>query len=745
MSDEKLSLEKRQPDSAPDLNSVRTSPEAQVTPESAEHGNQSAYVHDAAQAHNPHYGGKTSAGAGASHSPYPDAEDGSIAYQSETRSYGDTDSNLPTPTNAHTDKESAPSLGHFNACFDGLSKIGPLALLVALICMAWPIFWDPGTNVYCPAEIRGMTAFLHSVATGSWYAPTGLENGTWTAAQWPVFTWCAALLALSPSLVASGYLLPTTAFLCTFFAVLGVWCLATAAGFGYRAAFAAALILLCTPLFAPLPNFVGPATVSAGLFLFALVFFCRGWRHNASWFSLPAAFILTALAGMAGGWLLFLVPLIGSFCFLLWQGTLRRAHRADAIFGYILMLAIIGCWLGMASMDSGNPDYLRNLFGTSWRTDWTNTKWFLPAVAGVLGTTPWLLMIFGVSWGRVFAHAGRTLAASRHYNSSALVWICLTLALPLAFFMPWFHPAAVAIACLVCVLLGKAAVNLGSGGSRFFCLLASICLIVAGCVILCICFKSTQSFVLDLLPTLPVPNLGEKLVTLKALPYIGGIVLLGGLLALMFVKRFSGCGPLIYGICLVIVLCQPARLALVEELAAMPGSPLASFVSIQAQVDQALAPVPTQPDSLPPALPAAPEPASPAPAPTPTEPLQPTAPEVPQFIVPEPPIIKTPATQEPSAPDVATEPQDSSTQPPSEPQPLQEIQPAPIPTEAEPAQSGMMTPDLVPGESAQPAPETGSGLPADLSVPAKQPEPQGNVPASTEAIPVPENGAETQP
>lgn len=719
MSDTKISLEKKPPESATDSTSATSRVEGATGQPYDGAEEQSSQSPASEPLGNPHSAGLTEVSNAEVplHPHHPDSGDASSEEKSDYLSTGATE---------HEEKEKAPSLGRFNACFDGLSKIGPLALLLALLCMAWPIFWAPDNNLYCPAEIRSLTAFLHSVATGSWYAPTGLENGSWTAAQWPVFTWCAALLALSPSLVASGYLLPTTSFLCTFFAVLGVWCLASAAGFGYRAAFAAALILLCTPIFAPLPNFVGPATVSAGFFLFALAFFCRGWRHDASWFSLPTAFVFTALAGMSGGWLLFIVPLLGSFCFLIWQGTLRRAHRADAIFGYILMLAIIGCWLIIVSMDSGNKEYLSLLFDTSWRTDWTNSKWFLPAIAGILGTAPWILMIFGVSWGRVCSHAGRTLAASRHSNASALVWICLTLALPIAFFMPWFHPAAVTIACLACVLLGKAAVKLGSSGSRFFYLLASLCLILAGCVILCLSFKSTQALVLDMLPALPVPQLGEKLLTLTTLPFIGGIVLLGGLIALMFVKRFSGSGPLIYGICLVIILCQPSRLTLVGELAAMPGSPLVPFSAIQAQVDQALAPAPTQPDYQPPAPPANPEPESPVPASPPMEPIQPATPAIPQFKAPEAPTAPEPAEQERSP--------DSGEAAPDLPE-----QPVPSPGQ-EPK------PEVSTEQPLQQAPEESSSTPAGLPAPAIPPEIPGDTPVSQEdpAI-VPENTPPAQP
>lgn len=553
----------------------------------------------------------------------PDAE-------TEADQYSETEENDATETapeferEVEEDEEAASEeearAGRLDACFMGLAKIGPLALLFALACMAWPIFWNPAANVYCPGEIKSVTAFLHALSASSWLAPTGLENGAFTAAQWPAFAWALGLMALSPDLLASGYLLPATTFLCSFFALMGVWCLAYAAGFGFRAAFAAGLILLCAPLFAPLPNFVGPAALAAGLFLFALVFFCRGWKRDVAWISLPVAFALTALAGLAGGLLHFIVPLLASFCFLVWRGNFRRAQRADAIFGFILMLVIIGCWLG-AIMLYHDDAYFDRIFSSAWQWNISMPfKCFLAIAAGVLGVLPWILTIFGVSWFSVLRNAGRSLSASRHENGSALVWIALVLAMFASVFIPWFHPSAVAIVCLLAILLGKAVLRLGGAGSRFFYFLASLCLVGSGIILLMLSFHVTQEFILGLLPALPVADLGSRLLSLSTLPIVGGILLVGGLIALIFAKSYSGAGPLIYGILLVIILCQVCRLRLVPELAAMPETPLLNLAAVENMTQKASGapqmriesaqPEPAdtaQPDAAEPAAPAQPE------------------------------------------------------------------------------------------------------------------------------------------
>lgn len=599
-----------------------------------------------------------------------------------------------------TESVAVHNAGRFDACFNSFSRIGPLVLLAALLCMAWPIFYQPGLGVYCPAELKSLTAFLHCLADGSWLAPTGLAGNDFTAAQWPAYSWVIGLLALSPGLVESGYLLPTASFLCTFFAVLGVWCLSHAAGFGYKAAFAAGLILLCTPLFAPLPHFVGPAALAAAFMLFALVFFCRGWRGHVSWFSLPVAFIFTALAGLAGGFLPFLVPLGASIIYLIWRANVRRANSGDAIFGFIIMLAIFGAWLGTIMLRHVDDSYLGLLFGNAWHWSWPlPAKWFLPLCAGILGCLPWLLMIFGVNWGRVLSGAAKTFSESRHENGSALVWVSLVIALCLALFIPAFHASAVAIACLVCVLLGKAAIRLGPAGDRFFCLLAAICLILAGIILLCLSFRATQSLILGFLPELPLPDPGNMLLSLHYLPVVGGIILLGGIIALMFVRRFGGCGPLIYGILLVIIICQPCRLGLVHELASMPNTPLVSFATAEAQVADALAP--PVPKEAEPVIPQAPE------APAPDSPESGAASPLPES------NAVTPDQGQEAAPQL---PQGEATPPDQQPEGLE--QQPPLPAEPDGPVEIIVIPEAPASET--PAPE--------IPAPAPQTEPDAQTP-----------------
>ena len=627
---------------------------------------------------------------------------------------------VPAPYPAEGEKEPPKKRRGvvLDSLFRGLAGIGPFGLLILLCCMAWPIFIYSGNATYCPTEIKYLTAFIHAIFSQSWLTPIGLDGNAWTAAQWPGLGWVIGLAAFIPG--TGDLLLPIVAFTCTFFAVFAVWSLALAAGFGSHAAFAGALILLCAPLFAPLPNFLGPATLAAGCTLFALVFFYRGWRASSAWISLPLGFIFTVLAGLSGGFLPFIVPLLASILFLIWQGRPGRAQKADAIFGFILMLIMLGSWFGALMLGENGNAYLDLLMANAWHFAWPlPLKWLLPLAAGLLGLLPWLLMIFGVSWIKILGRAGRTLSDSRHANGSALIWISLALSLCIAPFIPAFHPSAVIIACLGAILLGKAFVRLSEPGNRFFFLLASLCLICAGILILGASFETNQRILFSWLPELPVPDLGQRLLSLPTLPVMGGIALAGGLIGLWFAKTWQAAAGLMYGMLLVIVLCQPARLMLVPELAAMPGTPLVSYTTIEAKVMDRLKPTepaatmipeatPELPQALPetsvPALPPADQPAPDALAPQPATPEQPEqgAEMAPASVQPEPTQQPVPTQEENSQSMSEQKAQPAPAEPESEAPKAQQSSAEPEPVPA-PIETPPVAAETAPGEAA-PAP-----------------------------------------
>ncbi len=289
-----------------------------------------------------------------------------------------------------------------------------------------------------------MTAFLNSAAQGNMLEPHGLANGS-LVAQWPLFTWFVGLIALIP--INAEFLWPMVSSIGAMLALVAAWFLAHASRFGAKAAFAAGLILLCAPIFAPLGHFVGKSALTAALIIFALACFTRGWLSNRAWISLPLAFLFTCLAGLSGGIYAFALPLIASFFFLIWRANLGRSSRADAIFGFGLLLALLGVWLGLVILKGTDATYLNTLFANAWQSPWPlPAGWWLAGLIAVAGLFPWILLVICVSWARVMKTSVSCFPGCDPYlghNNSLSAWCSAWQGLcqPSGFWQPLFLPA----------------------------------------------------------------------------------------------------------------------------------------------------------------------------------------------------------------------------------------------------------------------------------------------------------------
>lgn len=677
------------------------------------------------------------------------ADGGNAAEPSPTVSLGkDTDgqssSSWIPPSSEYGEPGGEPRPEPFHskwaALFNGCAKIGPLYILLFICVMVWPDYFQKGTGIYCPPEIRSVTAYLHCIQDSSWLAPIALDNGSWSAPQWPLFYCFIGLLALIPGAAEANWLIPLASAASAAIAVLGAFFFTHAAGFGVRAAFASALVLLCAPIFAPLHHFFGPIALSAGLTLFSLAFFCRGWRAQRAWISLPLAFICAGLAGLSGGVLYIAVPFIGSLFFLIWQGKYRRGQSLDAITGFLLMLIIVGLWIGAVALGDYPDFYLSTLFADSLSLSWPPQPfWQLALAAGVIGLMPWTLSIFGVSWIRVLKDCGQSLKSSRGENSSALMWISLALACCLTPFVPHTPLNAIAIAALTAPLLGKALARLAPAGNRFFFGLASILAIAIGGALLAVHFEATQSFIVNLLPLKPPSFATDELKNLTGVPIIGGILILAGLLGFFFAKRDRGLGGMIYASIVTAAVGQAAMLMIAPNLQNNPALPLKTMSAIAMEVEQAKAapaapaqqtppatPAPESPSSAQPAAPAGPDVSAPESAPIPLpnlsippeNQLQEQEPAAPPVEVPQPPREPAPAMPPAEAPEQA-QPEAQPQAPPQEK--LPEAAPAPqegtIPSAPEMREAPLNVTDLPPAAETEGAAgsvqsaESGAGSP----------------------------------
>lgn len=617
-----------------------------------------------------------------------------------------------------------PFISKWSDAFNSFAKIGPLYLLAFLCFMIWPDYWHAHEAAFCPPEIQSVTAYLHCIQDSSWLAPMALENGGWTVPQWPLFYMFIGLLAYIPGIVDAGWLTPLACATSAAIALVGAFFFTHAAGFGVRAAFAAGLILLCAPIFAPLHHFFGPMTLATGLMLFALAFFCRGWRANHAWISLPLAFIFTALAGLCGGVLYVVIPLVGSLIYLIWQGRYKRGQTLDAIVGFLLFLIIIGCWMVAISLGTYPSDYLRKLFADSIQFSWPPQRhWFLALIGGAVGVLPWLLIVFGVSWFRVLKDGIKSFGASRHANGSALMWISLVLACCASLFVPHTPLAAITIAALLAPLLGKAFIRMSPAGNRFFFLLASLFTIFVGGLFIALHFEKSRDFIFSLLPIKPPAVAGPELQNLDAIMILGGVCILAGLCGLFFVRRPRGGGGMIYASIVTVIIGQIALFMIAPALQDNPRLPLKKLDAIVQEVEaaklvpqapQTVPDLPVPSHDLPPA--ATPQPENDVPEPVAPPPTIPDAPET--------PVQDQENRQETMTPEMQTVPANPENAPAGtvEPGTSQPEQTGEIPQVENPVPS---------------APE----LPQEMTIPSAPEVPEAGIPVTLpDAIEVPQSG-----
>lgn len=596
--------------------------------------------------------------------------------------------------------------------FAVLAKMGPLALLLLLVCQLWPTFLTGG--LYCPPEMKLMDTVREALANGQWFAP--LHNGD---AQLPVFVWMLAALDLVARMVPqlSAFVWPAGAALGGLACLWGTWALSRAAGFGPQAALASGLILLSSLLFPQLAHFMGPQGLATGLCLLSMAFFCMGWKKEHAWISLPLAFLTSGLAALTGGLVFLILPLLTSLVHLFWTWRIRRAQRLDALAGFLLLLLLGTLWAAAIIFWVQAEGYAQAVSGKFISLPWPLPAfwWLAPALA-VLGLLPWLFVVTGVNWGRVFATSWKTLRASRKENSgSSFLWIALVFSLPLSLLGSGLAGATPAL-CLLAILLGRALVRMGSLGSKFFYLVIALLFLHAGMLLAALHFPVALEW-LRTSTSLAIPQQYETLLTsLDALPVLGGLCIVFAVLLARFTRRAWPGGSLLVCTLFAIILAQPAHLWLAPQLAEHAELKLAAAQPLNAAASVA----PTTVEEN--AAPAAPEAAETA---APETPVDTAAPEA----APE----AAPATEStaPAAPETAAPAE--APQAPETPEAT-----APATDAAAPAE----TPAAPAEEAAAPAPAEGTPAPAEN---AQAAEPVQEAPAVQTLPAGPEHGAPIPP
>lgn len=544
--------------------------------------------------------------------------------------------------------------GPAQKAFAVLAKMGPLALLLLLLCQLWPTFLTGG--LYCPPEMKLMDTVRAALANGQWFAP--LHNGD---AQLPVFVWMLAALDLVARMVPqlSAFVWPAGAALGGLACLWGTWALSRAAGFGPQAALASGLILLSSLLFPQLAHFMGPQGLATGLCLLSMAFFCMGWKKEHAWISLPLAFLTSGLAALTGGLVFLILPLLTSLVHLFWTWRIRRAQRLDALAGFLLLLLLGTLWAAAIIFWVQAEGYAQAVSSKFISLPWPLPAfwWLAPALA-VLGLLPWLFVVTGVNWGRVFATSWKTLRASRKESSgSSFLWIALVFSLPLSLLGSGLAGATPAL-CLLAILLGRALVRMGSLGSKFFYLIIALLFLHAGMLLAALHFPVALEW-LRTSTSLAIPQQYEALLTsLDALPVLGGLCIVFAVLLARFTRRAWPGGSLLVCTLFAILLAQPAHLWLAPQLAEHAELKLAAAQPLNATAP--VAPEATTPAEAAPAPEAtetsAPAPEAAAPAEVQAAPAQEAAAPAPAEGTPAPAENAQPAAPVQEAPAVQTLP-----------------------------------------------------------------------------------------
>lgn len=600
--------------------------------------------------------------------------------------------------------------------FAVLAKMGPLALLLLLVCQLWPTFLTGG--LYCPPEMKLMDTVREALANGQWFAP--LHNGD---AQLPVFVWMLAALDLVARMVPqlSAFVWPAGAALGGLACLWGTWALSRAAGFGPQAALASGLILLSSLLFPQLAHFMGPQGLATGLCLLSMAFFCMGWKKEHAWISLPLAFLTSGLAALTGGLVFLILPLLTSLVHLFWTWRIRRAQRLDALAGFLLLLLLGTLWAAAIIFWVQAEGYAQAVSGKFISLPWPLPAfwWLAPALA-VLGLLPWLFVVTGVNWGRVFATSWKTLRASRKENSgSSFLWIALVFSLPLSLLGSGLAGATPAL-CLLAILLGRALVRMGSLGSKFFYLVIALLFLHAGMLLAALHFPVALEW-LRTSTSLAIPQQYETLLTsLDALPVLGGLCIVFAVLLARFTRRAWPGGSLLVCTLFAIILAQPAHLWLAPQLAEHAELKLAAAQPLNAAAPAAPAAVeenaaPAAPEAAETAAPETPaDTAAPEAAPEAAPATESTAPAAPETAAP------TEAAPAPETPEATAPATDAAAPAETQAAPTEEAA-APAPAEGTPA----------PAENAQAA-EPVQEAPAVQTLPAG---PEHGAPIPPEAVP----------
>lgn len=439
--------------------------------------------------------------------------------------------------------------GPAEKCFNALSWAGLPVLLVLVALVVFQEFLAPRA-LWLFDEVRAADVYMRFLGGDQ---PALSLNGVPYTDMPPLYFWFLKGLNQLPHVDQPLLFFLGTA-LSAMLYISAIWLLARATGHDRRTAFAAGLLALTSFFVMGLAQCPNADLLFAAVIALSLTCFYRGWIKAKAPLWLTLAFLLAGTAILIKGPLALAYPLIASVLFLFWRGTPGRLNGRDGLFGFLLMLLMIGAWLVMLYA-AGQTDYIVELFQRQLTDrifdagDMAMPWWFyLAALPPVC--LPWVLLPLFVNWWGALRGAPAAWRTRRENGGSSWLWISLVAgvallsalsAKSLTALLPLLAPLA--------VLAGRSLLRLSPLRSRFYFFFTALLFLLLGLALVAAHYHTK---LLPLLPAAWSARLGDLpppvfawLDAAKNLVCMGGVLIILALLLFFLCRRSLPGGTLL--------------------------------------------------------------------------------------------------------------------------------------------------------------------------------------------------------
>lgn len=271
-------------------------------------------------------------------------------------------------------------------------------------------------------------------------------------------------------------------------------------------AFASGLILLSSLLTFVLPYVSSDSLIFTSVTLFALICLYRGWLKPSAPLWLTLGFFFTGLAGLSGGLIGFLIPLLSSIIFLLWRGTIKRAGHYDGALAFGIMLVMLFGWGSLIlSMDNGREllltlvdEQIIEPFHTIIHTSCQNCLSSIETIS--LVWLPWTLVLLFIPWTKLYTLPHKLVDYRNTHPGQGWLWITVLIILSCTMFISTVDTLSIIpLYSTLGILTAQGLLSFSGKKSRVFYLIVSLYFLIIGVILTSI---ALYPFIQEYLPNI---------------------------------------------------------------------------------------------------------------------------------------------------------------------------------------------------------------------------------------------------